>query len=253
MKFQANGIITVTADIKDVDFSGDSSMLEVQVWDRGIGMSAEDKKRAFQPFQKSISEEAKNLNRHGNGVGLSICKQICENLDGDIQVQSMLGVGSKFTFRVKVYRTSEPKESPGPRTAAEANENSPCIGLDTHDMEIKLDSCSEKGHNRLNSNSPGDSCDTRALVRTGINEMDSFPPGQVANSKDRFSFQGLTFDMSTSLTMPLELIQGSSNIDEMLYGKLFEFLKTMESHGKLKPGESAGQVVLADDQYVTRE
>jgi len=46
--------------------------------------------------------------------------------------------------------------------------------------------------------------------------------------------------MSTSLTTPLELIQGSSNIDEMLYGRLFEFLKTMETHGKLKRNESAG-------------
>ena len=89
----------------------------------------------------------------------------------------MLGVGSKFTFRVKVYRTSEPKESPVPRTAAHANENSPCIGLDMHDMEIKLDSSREKGLNKLNSNSPADSMsDTRALVRTEINEMDSFPP-----------------------------------------------------------------------------
>ena len=59
--------------------------------------------------------------------------------------------------------------------------------------------------------------------------------------------------MSTSLTTPLEIIQGSSNIDPMLYGKLFDFLKTMETHGKLKHSENSGQVVLADDQYVTRE
>lgn len=161
-------------------------MLEVQVWDRGIGMSAEDKKRAFEPFMKSISEEAKNLNRHGNGVGLSICKQICENLDGDIQVQSMLGVGSKFTFRVKVFRTSDAPESPSPpRRGAEANENSPSINIDTQDMVLQLQDSKDK---RVD-NSPIDSIsETRALARTGCNELDLFPPQYDRDSKDRFTF-----------------------------------------------------------------
>ena len=43
----------------------------------------------------------------GNGVGLSICKKICESLDGDIQVNSILDLGSFFAFTMKVIEVSE--------------------------------------------------------------------------------------------------------------------------------------------------
>lgn len=41
-----------------------------------------------------------HLNPNGVGLGLSICKKICKNLDGDIFCNSQLGTGSKFTFYV---------------------------------------------------------------------------------------------------------------------------------------------------------
>ena len=37
-----------------------------------------------------------------NGVGLKICKQICEQLEGGIEVDSMLGYGSIFTFTMRI-------------------------------------------------------------------------------------------------------------------------------------------------------
>ena len=43
----------------------------------------------------------------GIGVGLSICKLICESLDGDIQVFSILNQGSLFAFTMKVIEDSE--------------------------------------------------------------------------------------------------------------------------------------------------
>ena len=42
------------------------------------------------------------MNPKGNGLGLSICKQICTNLGGEITVRSVYGVGSSFTFTMKV-------------------------------------------------------------------------------------------------------------------------------------------------------
>jgi len=41
-----------------------------------------------------------NLNPNGVGLGLSICKKICNNLNGDITLVSKIGVGTKFTFNV---------------------------------------------------------------------------------------------------------------------------------------------------------
>ena len=37
-----------------------------------------------------------------NGVGLKLCHKICEQLEGSIEVESMLGYGSVFTFTMRV-------------------------------------------------------------------------------------------------------------------------------------------------------
>ena len=66
-------------------------------------MSWEEQSNVFEPFSKSSNIDSKSLNRHGNGVGLSICKRICTSLEGDIEVLSELGHGSKFTFSMKAY------------------------------------------------------------------------------------------------------------------------------------------------------
>ena len=42
------------------------------------------------------------MNVKGHGLGLSICKQICQNLGGQISVSSIKGQGSEFTFTMKV-------------------------------------------------------------------------------------------------------------------------------------------------------
>ena len=42
------------------------------------------------------------LCRKGNGLGLYICKQICEGLNGTISADSVSGLGSRFTFTMKV-------------------------------------------------------------------------------------------------------------------------------------------------------
>jgi chemotaxis protein histidine kinase CheA len=46
--------------------------------------------------------DSKNLNPNGNGLGLSICKNICKNLGGDIVVRSQPGDMTEFTFWVNV-------------------------------------------------------------------------------------------------------------------------------------------------------
>ena len=58
----------------------------------------------FEPFSSS------NSNVRGNGVGLSICKKICEQLEGEISVLSKQGLGSKFTFRIKAYEARRVQE-----------------------------------------------------------------------------------------------------------------------------------------------
>ena len=47
------------------------------------------------------------MNQSGNGVGLSICRQICRCLGGDLIVYSKLGKGTKFTFTMDASFTKQ--------------------------------------------------------------------------------------------------------------------------------------------------
>ena len=80
-----------------------SLLLEVYVLDQGIGMNQEELEHVFDPFWRSTDQRSQSMNSLGNGVGLSICKQICESLGGSISVLSKPGSGSQFRFTMKVF------------------------------------------------------------------------------------------------------------------------------------------------------
>ena len=93
IKFQQHGVITVKAVILNLQQrlmhdSKDESLLEVTVADTGIGMTPEELQRIFVPFNTTENRVSQSMNPRGHGVGLSICKQICKNLGGDITVKS---------------------------------------------------------------------------------------------------------------------------------------------------------------------
>ena len=54
------------------------------MFDNGPGISENDIKKLFKPFS-TLADNSK-LNPNGNGLGLNICKMICKNLGGDINV-----------------------------------------------------------------------------------------------------------------------------------------------------------------------
>ena len=68
----------------------------IQVQDTGIGISPDRLKTIFKPF----SQLDKSLSRKhtGTGLGLAICRHIADLLHGDITVESVLDIGSTFTF-----------------------------------------------------------------------------------------------------------------------------------------------------------
>ena len=65
----------------------------------GSPIMFEDAQRLFKPFSKLA--ETHHQNPNGNGLGLSICKQICESLGGSINV-TQDRMFTKFMFRVRV-------------------------------------------------------------------------------------------------------------------------------------------------------
>ena len=71
-----------------------------RVADTGIGIAREDLPRLFEEFFRT--EQAKAFAQYGTGLGLSIVKEIVEEFGGDISVESELGKGTRFTFRLPV-------------------------------------------------------------------------------------------------------------------------------------------------------
>ncbi|HEU5292062.1 MAG TPA: PAS domain-containing sensor histidine kinase [Cyclobacteriaceae bacterium] len=78
----------------NVSISG--SKVELNVIDKGIGISPDDLERVFQPFNRGGNVQ--NIN--GTGLGLSIVKKSVEILNGKLWVDSTLNAGTKFTVEL---------------------------------------------------------------------------------------------------------------------------------------------------------
>lgn len=72
--------------------------IKVIVEDHGIGIAKSDIRMIFEPFYRS--NEVVDAQIHGNGLGLSLVKQIAEAHNGHVFVSSEIGKGSKFTIEL---------------------------------------------------------------------------------------------------------------------------------------------------------
>jgi signal transduction histidine kinase len=68
----------------------------VEVADHGIGVSPAELKKIFDPFYRA--KDVVDAQIHGNGLGLSLVKEIVEAHGGSVSVESVKGNGSKFTI-----------------------------------------------------------------------------------------------------------------------------------------------------------
>ena len=66
--------------------------------DNGIGMSDEFQAKLFQPFERSSDDYTSKV--QGTGLGMAITKNIVHMMNGDISVESRLGIGTKITITI---------------------------------------------------------------------------------------------------------------------------------------------------------
>lgn len=74
------------------------------VSDTGIGISPEHLPKLFQPFFQL--PEGRSQSESGTGLGLAICLRLTEQLQGGIEAESQLGVGSRFIVRLPLVSPS---------------------------------------------------------------------------------------------------------------------------------------------------
>ncbi len=96
-KFTHNGAITVHVS-RDNGAEGDE--IEIVIADTGMGISGEQQKLLFSKFTQANPMIASKYG--GTGLGLSLSRNLCQLMGGDISVESVLGKGSQFTIRLPV-------------------------------------------------------------------------------------------------------------------------------------------------------
>jgi GAF domain-containing protein/DNA-binding response OmpR family regulator/two-component sensor histidine kinase len=102
-KFTEEGSITVRA--KTETGPDGNSEIVISVIDTGPGIASEDQNKLFQPFSQVDGSLTRKTG--GSGLGLSICRHLVEMHGGRIDLESELGVGTRFYFTLPIQITQQ--------------------------------------------------------------------------------------------------------------------------------------------------
>ena len=95
-KFTEKGTITVEAKVNETEKS--NFVLDVSIADTGKGIRQEDIAAVFSNFYQSVAEE--KVHNLGAGLGLYLCKELIELLNGKIIIESSLNKGTIVRFSI---------------------------------------------------------------------------------------------------------------------------------------------------------
>ena len=96
LKFTLTGQVIVSVELLErVDAA---VRVRIAVTDSGIGISSEQTGRIFEGFTQAETSTTRRFG--GSGLGLVICKRLVGLMGGDLQVESEVGVGSRFWFDI---------------------------------------------------------------------------------------------------------------------------------------------------------
>jgi signal transduction histidine kinase/ActR/RegA family two-component response regulator len=98
IKFSSQGSIHLEG--AEIERKAEIALLEFSVADNGIGIPKDKLDLLFKPFSQTESSITRKFG--GSGLGLSIVSQLAKLMGGDVGVESVLGQGSRFWFRVWV-------------------------------------------------------------------------------------------------------------------------------------------------------
>lgn len=139
IKFTNEGDIKVRASGEKVGEGEIALCFEVE--DSGIGIDENGIARLFQKFSQADSATTRKFG--GTGLGLAISKQLANLMGGDIVVKSALGVGSIFTFTVRVPIGQAPAQT-------DAQTFNEALAIDGEDAKVlRILAAEDNANNRL--------------------------------------------------------------------------------------------------------
>lgn len=120
IKFTDEGVIRVSCEIKSDETS---VAVALAVSDSGIGIKKEAIPLLFKPFEQG--DKSIQLRFGGTGLGLSICHSIIEHMGGQIEVESVYGIGTTISSRVVL-----------PKGQSEVRDEGIKVDIHKHDFEM---------------------------------------------------------------------------------------------------------------------
>ena len=98
IKFTSEGSILITVSLHVLEEN--TARLKVSVQDTGIGIPEDKISALFDSFSQVDASTTRKYG--GTGLGLAIVKKLCELMDGSVEVTSVMGEGSTFSFEIGV-------------------------------------------------------------------------------------------------------------------------------------------------------
>ena len=91
VKYTHNGILYIHIACREID--KESLAISISITDTGKGISDKDIGTIFDPYTRLDRDKTEV---HGTGLGLGICKELCEIIGAKLSVESKINVGSSF-------------------------------------------------------------------------------------------------------------------------------------------------------------
>jgi signal transduction histidine kinase len=104
VKFTERGEVRVEVGLADRRMGDPSDALRLRfaVSDTGIGMTPDQIHSVFDPFTQADGSITRRFG--GTGLGLTIVQRLVALMGGEVAVESSAGVGSCFSFEVRLFR-----------------------------------------------------------------------------------------------------------------------------------------------------
>ena len=105
VKFTEKGEIVLSASV--IEDKATTMQIQFSIRDTGIGIGSEQQTKLFKSFSQVDASTTRNYG--GTGLGLAICKKLTELMDGQIWLESQVGLGSTFHVAVELGKQPEQK------------------------------------------------------------------------------------------------------------------------------------------------
>jgi len=134
IKFTESGSIDIGVEL--VDAGAERAVVRFAVRDSGIGIPLEAQAYLFDAFYQVDGNYRRKAG--GTGLGLAICRKLVHLMGGEISVQSMPGMGSRFEFTADLARGAGATAMPE-ATVHATEDNAPARILLVDDLELNRD------------------------------------------------------------------------------------------------------------------